>query len=357
MAKQLVMQSNASIFNAVRATMSKEFQDRIPELTKQNMAEVGTMLTTNEFEKEYNQWQTALINRIGKVLFENYTLDNPLAKYIWGDMTWGDAIEIIAADVVKGRPMDYGREGQSVDPFVKVSNQVKTEFHKIDEPIQYCTTIERDRVRRAFLSEGGLTRLLNLIVNQLYSSANLDTWILTKNIFGYYITDSKKDSGFPLLSTQKIEYQDVTDETSAKKFLLQVKNTISAMAFPNNTFNPQKLHKTLNNRDLVLFIKPDIMNTIGVEAISAAFNAEELNLNVKIEPMDDFGAGPKGESTDDVAAVLAEKDFLLITQQLDDIDSIWNPRGRYTNYFLTRQMSFGCNYFKDAVIWRKNWGE
>ena len=138
---------------------------------------------------------------------------------------------------------------------------------------------------------------------------------------------------------------------------MQVKNTISAMAFPNNTFNPQKLHKTLNNRDLVLFIKPDIMNTIGVEAISAAFNAEELNLNVKIEPMDDFGAGPKGETTDDVAAVLAEKDFLLITQQLDDIDSIWNPRGRYTNYFLTRQMSFGCNYFKDAVIWRKNWGE
>ena len=73
--------------------------------------------------------------------------------------------------------------------------------------------------------------------------------------------------------------------------------------------------------------------------------------------MDDFGAGPNGETTDDVAAVLTEKDFLLITQQLDDIDSIWNPRGRYTNYFLTRQMSFGCNYFKDAVIWRKNWGE
>lgn len=355
MANRLKIQSNESIFNAVRSTMSKEFQDRIPALTKENMAEVGMMLTSPEYETQYNQWQKALINRIGKTIFESYLLQNPLSKYIWGDMSYGDAIEIVAADVIKGRPMDYGREGQSVDPFVKVSNQVNVEFHKIDEPIQYCTTIERDRVKRAFLNEGGLTRLLNLIVNQLYSSANLDTWTLTKNIFGYYVADTKKVSGFPLLTTQKIEYTDVTDEASAKKFLLQVKNTISAMSFPNNAFNPQQIHKTLGNRDVVLFVKADIMNTVGVEAIAAAFNAKELNLDVTIEPMDDFGAGPNGESTDDVAAILAEKDFLLITQQLDDIDSIWNPRGRYTNYFLTRQMSFGCNYFKDAVIWRKNW--
>lgn len=350
MANRLSIQSNESIFNAVRSTMSKAFQDRIPEATKENIAEVGMMLTSNEFQPEYNEWQSALMNRIGKTIFESYLINNPLAKYIWGSMNYGDAIEIISADVVKGRAMDYGREGQSIDPFIKVSNQVKAEYHKIDEPIQYATTIERDRVKRAFLSEGGLTRLLNLIINQLYSSANLDTWTLTKNIFSYYIKDTKAASGLPLLSTQKIQYIDVVDEATAKKFLLQVKNTISAMSFPNNAFNPQQIHKTLDKRDVVLFVKADIMNTVGVEAISAAFNAEQLNLNVTIEPMDDFG-----DDTDDVAAVLAEKDFLLITEQLDDIDSIWNPRGRYTNYFLTRQMSFGCNYFKDVVIWKKSW--
>ena len=35
--------SNMSIFNAVRMTMSKAFQDRIPEANKDNMETIGTM--------------------------------------------------------------------------------------------------------------------------------------------------------------------------------------------------------------------------------------------------------------------------------------------------------------------------
>ena len=152
-------QTNVSIFNAVRSVMSEEFKARIPEATTANMLEVGTALTSQEFDVEFNAWQNALVNRIGLVLFFDYAINNPLAKYIYGDMAWGDAIEAIAADIVKGAPMDYGQEGKSIDPFVKCSPEAKAEYHRVMKPIQYCTTIEKDRIREAFTREGGLQRL------------------------------------------------------------------------------------------------------------------------------------------------------------------------------------------------------
>ena len=75
---------NVKVFNTVRNAMSQAFRDRIPEATIENIGEVGTMITSGEFQPEFNQWLHALVNRIGMVLFTDYTLENPLAKYIYG---------------------------------------------------------------------------------------------------------------------------------------------------------------------------------------------------------------------------------------------------------------------------------
>ena len=308
------------------------------------------MITSQEFEVEFNQWQSALVNKIGMTIFHQYDIQNPLEKYVFGEMAFGDAIEEIATDIVKGRAMDYGKEGESLDPFVKVSPTAKAEYHRINEPIQYMNTLEKDRLRRAFRSGGNVSRLLNMFISELYSSANIDSWLLMKNIMSYYIHDQKAAAGMPLLSTQKITSVDVIDKTTAEDFLLQIMNTMSAMRYPNNAFNPQKIHKTLNKRDLVLFMRSDIVNTIGVRALAQAFNKEDLNLNVRVEEMDDFG-----DDTDDVMAMLTEDWWFLVTRQLEDMESIYNPRSRGWNYFLTRQMSFGCSYFKDAAIFKKSW--
>lgn len=344
---------NANLFNAARAVMSQEFLNRIPQMNRETMAEVSTMITSNQFKGEFNAWQEALFNRIGMTIFHDYTLINPLSKYIYGRMDFGDAIEEIGTDIVKGRTMDYGEEGKSVDPFIKVSPVAKAAYHRLDKPIQYCTSIERDRIKRAFLQEYGLSRLLGMFVNKLYSSANVDTWLMTKSIMAYYLNDCQAANGLPLLPNQKVSVVDVVDDTTAKKFILQVRNVISSMKFPNNVYNPMQIHKTLSNRDLTLFIRADILNTIGVEALATAFHIDQLNMNVSIEEMDDFGVDPEGNGTSDVMAVLAEDNWLLITEQFDDMDTIYNPRGRYWNYFLTRAMSFGVTYFKDCVVFRK----
>lgn len=352
MATKTLNIDNVRLFNTVRNAMSEAFRQRIPEATIDNIEEVGTMITSGEFQPEFNQWLHALINRIGLVIFNDYDLQNPLAKYIYGTMAWGDAIEEIALDIVKGAPMNYGIDGQSVDPFIKNTNQPKAEYHKIDEPIQYMTSIERDRIKRAFLRENGLMRYVTMAVNKLYSSANVDTWTITKMIMADYLTDVK-NATMPLLATQTQTVADVVDEATGAAFVKAVKNIAYSMRFPNNLYNPQKIHKTLNNNQLTLFVRYDILNTIGVDVARVSFHDEQLNMDIALEPMDDFGTSSNGTDTDDILAVLAEDNWLLITQQFEDMDTIWNPRGRYDNYFLTRQMSFGCSYFKDCVIFKK----
>lgn len=349
--------SNESIFNAVRNYMSPEFKARIPAATVENMKEISTVLTPDQFNADFNEFQKALVNRIGLTLFRDYALTNPLADQIYGEMSFGDAIEEMATDIVTGREMDYGEDGKSIDPFVRSNPETKVEYHKIMKPIQYMTTIEKDRLREAFLQEGGLSKLLNMFVSKLYASADLDTWILTKNEMAYYINDAKAATGLPLKSSQKVTSEDIVDDATAKKFILQVKQALSAAQFPNNAFNPQGLHKALTKKDFVLFVRADVMNAMEVYSLAAAFNKEMLDMNVKIKLMDSFGDDPNGGSTDDVMAVLTEdKKWLLITHQFDDIEPIYNPRGRYWNYFLTRRMSYGTTYFSDAIIFRKNWG-
>lgn len=346
---------NETIFNAVRAAMENDFTDRIPEANRLNMQQIGTAISAGSFKTFVNEWFDTLINRIGMTLFYDYTLENRLARYIYGRMDFGDAIQEIATDIVKGAEMNYGEDGKSIDPFVITSPEVKAMYHRINKPIQYCTTVKRDLLNRAFLNSGGLGRLIGMFVNKLYSSANYDTWLLTLSAMAYYINDSMAAEGYPLLDTQKVAVQDVVDAETAREFVLKVKNVVTSMNFPNASFNPMKLHKTLSNRDLVLFIRADILNVISVDLLSSAFHAENLNMNVRIEPMNGFGVDPKGNGTDDILAVLAEDNWLLITEQFEDMDSIYNPRGRYWNYFLTRAMSFGVTYFKDAVIFGKRY--
>ncbi len=338
---------NTILFNSIRANLSSEFKDRIPAATEQNLDKIGTAITSKAFEGLFNEWQGELWNKIGMTLFHQYTLNNPLADLIYGTMSFGDAIEEIGVDIVKGRAMDYGKDGESLDPFVKQSNHAKAMYHRINEPIQYMTTIEKDRIKRAFRSEYGVSRLYGMFISALYSSANVDTWLLTKKLMSMYINDTMSGDGVPLLDDQKQEITPVTNKETGEDFILTIRNLVSAGSFPNAAFNPMKIHKTLDNRDYILFVKYDILNHISVKTFTNAFHTEELNMKVTVKPIDDFGP-----DTDNVVAILAERNWLLITQQFEDMEPIYNPRGRYWNYYLTRQMSFAATYFKDCIIFK-----
>lgn len=389
------MATNAEIFNSIRATLSGSFQERIPQMDAQNMKSIGMMITSSNFTAEFNEWLNEAVNRIGLVLIRDNTIKNRLSRFVYGTMEFGDAIEELAVNLIKGEDYQPGTEGNSIDPF-RISNpDVEVTYHKVNSRRKYRITTYPDRAKKAFLAEGGLMRLINQIVKQLFDAGELDDWYCTKEIFNSYINTPVDGA---INSPYKLEVSEPVDEATGKAFVLAVKNVVTEMTYPTGKFNLMNLTKMVDPSNLTIFIRANLLNNIDVNVLASAFNRSDLNFTpndsqgfMKMIAMDDFGGMTNavaanlptydqygkmvGYSTTggvltptttlqespislsdpnaDVLAIIAEDQFPLITRQLERSESIWNPEGLYWNNFLHRWSQYGYSGNMNAVIIKK----
>lgn len=390
MARQKI--TNAQLFNAVREGMNASFKARIPYMDAKNQNSIGMYITDEGFKTEFNEWLTELVNRIGLVLIHETRIRNRLGWLIYGTMEFGDAIEELMSNIVKGEDYRAGLEGNSIDPFTINNPDVKAVYHRVNSRRMYRVTIYPDRAKRAFLNEYGLQQLLEYIVSQLTQSAQLDDWLSIKNIMNDFIN---KDTPLPKKPSQLLTVKPVVDEQSGKDFVTAVKNLLSDMSFPRADYNQYGMMDMVNADDLVLFVRSDKANYIDVNVLSSAFNRSDLNLTGKgsegymnIEYVDNFGglypvdaSGAQlypiynqqtGKATDtyaateggtesvdvakwvdpnkNVIALACQRRFFIITRQLERMESIWNPVGLYNNYIYHQWSQYGYTPFKNAVV-------
>lgn len=388
------MATNAEIFNSIRNTLSGSFQERIPQMDANNQKTIGDMITSANFTAEFNEWLNEAINRIGLVLIRDRNIYNRLSRFVYGTMEFGDAIEELAVNLIKGEDYQPGVEGGAIDPF-RISNpDVQAIYHKVNSRRKYRITTYPDRAKRAFLREGGLMSLINQIVKQLFDAGELDDWYSTKEIFNRYINNTVAGA---TNQPYVINLAAPVDNETGKEFVLGIKNVVTEMTFPTGKFNLMNLTKMVNPSNLTIFIRPEYLNNIDVNVLSSAFNRSDLNFTpndsegfMKMVAMDDFGGlnnttnQPTYDSygkmvgyssaggvlapdttlqtppidlvdpNEDVIAVIAEDQWLLITRQLERSESIWNPEGLYWNNFLHRWSQYGYSGFMNAVIIKKS---
>lgn len=385
--------TNAQLFNSIYSACSPNFQSRIPKMDKQNMAQIGMLITASEFQAEFNEWLNQAVNRIGLVLIRENVIENRLQKFIYGTMEFGDAIEELAVQVIKAEDYDMGIQNGSVDPF-RISNpDVKALYHRVNSKKKYRVTTYPEQVKRAFLNEGGISRLFMSITQQLINGARVDDWLSMKEIFNVYLNDKTK---LPIKDTQLVSVNPVIDETTGKQFISLVKNTFSNMMFPSGCFNQMGIIRQSYPDDMVLFIRADLANFIDVEVLASAFNRDDLDFTpssggrrVQIEIVDDFGgvypedangnrlfpiynqfggttgtySSTEGGTTvvevdhwvdpnEGVYAILADRYFLLITRQLERMETIWNPEGLYWNEFYHLWSQYGYTGFYNNVVFQ-----
>lgn len=388
------MATNKDIFNSIRATLSGSFQERIPEMDAKNQREIGDMITSSNYTAEFNEWLNEAINRIGMVLIRNNSITNKLSRFVYGTMEFGDAIEELAVNLIKGEDYQSGVDGSSIDPFRITNPDVQAIYHKVNSRRKYRITTYPDRAKRAFLREGGLTNLINQIVSQLFNASELDDWYSTKEIFNRYINNpvaGATNNQFVLNLPEPV------DTETGKQFILGVKDVLTDMSFPTGKYNLMNLTKMVNPNDMIIFIRPKYLNNLDVNVLASAFHKEDLDLSpsgggslASIIHMDDFGGlnNQSNQATydqygkmvgysssggvltpdttlqvapieltdpnEDVIAVVAERQWLLITRQLQRSESIWNPEGLYWNNFFHIWSQYGFSGFMNAVIIKKS---
>ncbi len=331
------MASNKEIFQAVWPMVAPNWADRIPLESQATWERVGVLINDEKYAPLRNEIYDALVNLIGKTKVWQMSITNPLSRFKSGQMSYGDTYQEIMSDVIEGQTFKIAED----DQFKKWPSSVFAAYHKINREQFYPVTIEETKINRAFRSEGGLQSLVNSIVNQMYSSNNLDEFLFTKKLMSAYYTNTE----IPLKASQKVMVPEVVDEASGNSFVLASKDVLSAMRFPNRDFNPMGIMMQTEASRFIIIMRARLNNRLRVETLTGAFNKEYVELTIPILTVDDFGVG-----MEKVDAIIADVQWLRIFDVLRRLKLAENARNLYRSYYYHVHQLYAASPFVNCVF-------
>ena len=315
---------------ASEKSLSTEFLARIPEITQQNLAQIGVTMTN--YPVIANEFVQALTNQIARTLFMTKTLDNPLAMFEKGDLEkFGKSLEMIYVDVITGKDFTDrfgGSYSEELNAPEKVTN-VKVQYLTENSRIKYKVTISSDMLASAFKSDNGLSSMLNQQVSKMSESYNVDKFLMTWKLLDY-------------MTTNKVVGVKPTDNASAKQFTTQVKQIVKNMRFPSRDYNASGVMTKSMSEELYIIVDTETSAILDVELLATAFNISKVELEGRIVEVPNFG-DPKR------VAIIMDRDKLQIFQTKMASDSEKNGAGLFTNIFMHRWDLFGACDFANCV--------
>jgi len=318
------------IINALRnadATMKAY----VPLANADNVAEVGAGILGMEVTQ--NAFIGALINRIASVILHRVNLSNPLAMFKRGSMPTGYNIEEIFVDIAREHQFNPNVAEEEV--FRREMPNVKVLFHKLNRQGFYKQTISQDQLRNAFVSWDQVTSLIAGIVNAMYNSNAVDEFKYMKLLFSNYYSKG-------LFKVVKVTQP--TDAPSGTALIKSIKGASNRLTFPSDQYNALGVTTQTDKADQYLFLNADVDALVDVDVLASAFNMDKASFAGHRQLIDDFGGAPN------IAAILVDRDFFAVYDQMEQMTQNWNGQGLYWNYFYHVWQVMSASRFSNAVI-------
>ena len=335
---------SVDILNNIRANASEDYQSRIPEATRTNLAEIGQAFAT--YDVLYNEFHDNLINKIGRTIIEFKMFENKLKRFKSGAVTSPHDVEEIFIGMATAEG-DYDPDGKN--PLGRRDNvPVEVIYHRQNRQDYYAISIGDIDFVRVFRSESTLDQFIMGKINAVYSGDNRDEWLLMKNLITTYKSKDGKTSGYFPYSVS--DFATATSKTEwAKEFIKAVRKSVLDMSFLSKEYNVAGVERQCDPSDLVLFVNKDVLVEVDVELLAKAFHQSSTDLKVvpTIIPIDNFG-----ELTD-VYAIMVEKEWFKVFDTLFKMEPQRNAQGLFTNYFLHHHQIISASTFKNAVCFKK----
>lgn len=325
-----------NVLNAIRAAATPDYQNRVPQATRDNLASVGNPIlnyaaTTNEF-------LNALVNRIGMVLVRNREMHNPLAILKKGGMPLGFDIEEIAANPAIAETYN----AKSTDLLAQREPDVKAVYHRLNRQDRYTVTIRNAQLKQAFTSFEHFENLVNAIVNSLYSGNYLDEFVLAKNLFASAVNNNK-------IVTETV--QPLSDENACKDFITKVRTAFSSFGFPSSAFNTWVKENPTDTpyitwtppENIIMIIRADVEAIIDVNVLASAFNMSKTDFMGNVLIVDNFG------SAENCLAVMCDKAYTQIYDNLTEMTEFFNASNMTWNYYLHVWQTYSVSPFANAL--------
>lgn len=311
---------------------------------------------------------------------------NPLEDAGFGeffDMPYGAYIQRMSVDSIKPiNPAWNGlKDGDSVDPFVVRKPSVGERFWKVNFNYASMVTIPDDfQMKQIFVSENGLSEFMAGITTGLENGYKIQSYLMEKNAIGAQIAKCVTASKYITIKAS------ADTSTFYKDLVKAVRKVVTTMKIAPQTgaYNLADFKSVQDPTRLKLLIRAGYVDDVAVDLMPNAFHVENLNMPVDIIQVPDFGdlePYKEAEFTTklypvydklgsvvgfaetenateatvtednvfwkdphaDVVAVLADKGAMFRMRQNPlQTEPIRNPRGRYTNIFVSEPNGAYC---------------
>lgn len=348
--KPTVSQLNANsvgILNAIRDNASAEYYQAVPQAqaTTESIRAVGEQILA--FQPRMNEFVSALVNRIARVVVTSKLYSNPLAFAKKGLLEYGETIEEIFVDIAKANSYDWNSTNETEQAFKREHPDIKTAFHALNMQTYYKATVSEQNLRQAFLSLNGVTDLIARIVNSLYSGAAYDEYIMMK----YVIAQSLIPGNVKMTKIDAVD-----DEVSGKAAVKKVKAITGKLQFMSNEYNIAGVNTFISSpSDIFVVMTADYEASIDVDVLASAFNMDKVQFMGQRVLVDSFSFNVgelarldellendptyKRPSDDDLTAlktvgiVVMSRDWFQVYDVLNQFTEQYNAALMYWNEF------------------------
>ena len=350
--------SSVEVLNVIRNNASQNYRDYVPIATPDadSIREIGAVIM--DYPQLQNEFLSALVNRIGRVLITSKMYDNPLQMFKKGMLEFGETIEEVFVNLAK--PFQFDPEDAESTIFRREMPDVKSAFHIMNYQKYYKTTIQNDQLRQAFLSWDGITDLIAKIVDAMYTGANYDEFITMKYLLAKHILNGRM---YPVT---------VPAVTSAnmKEIVSTIKGVSNNFEFLTNKYNVSGVYNKSDKSDQYMLINSNFDATMDVEVLASAFNMDKAEFAGRRVLVDSFGSLDNARlavlfaddptyteigssdlaALDAIPCVLVDKEWFMVFDNYYNFTEQYNGQGLYWNYWYHVWKTFSVSPFANNAM-------
>lgn len=350
--------SSVDILNAIRNSATANYRGYVPEATNsaESIREIGAVIM--DYPALQNEFLTALVNRIGRVMITSKMYSNPWSIFKQGTLEFGETIEEIFVNIAK--PFEYDPSVAENKVFKRETPDVRAAFHVLNYQKFYKATIQNEQLRQAFLSWSGITDLIAKIVDSMYTAANYDEFQTMKYMLARHILNGE-------LFAKQIP---TVQESNMKSIISTIKGVSNNFEFMSSKYNLAGVANYSLKENQYLIMNSDFDATMDVEVLASAFNMDKADFMGHRVLVDSFGnldtdrlnllfandpnytplTSAEIAALDAVPAVLVSSDWFMIFDNLYNFTEQYNGEGLYWNYWYHVWKTFSISPFANSVV-------
>lgn len=350
--------SSVDILNAIRNNATQNYREYIPKATADadSIRQIGAIIM--DYPALQNEFLSALVNRIGRVLITSKMYDNPWSFFKKGLLEYGESVEEIFVNIAK--PFQFDPAVAENNVFKREIPDVRAAFHIMNYQKYYKATISNDQLRQAFLSWQGISDLIAKIVDAMYTGANYDEFQTMKYMLARHILDGHM---YP------VEIPAV-ETANMKSIVSAIKGISNKYTFLSTDYNLAGVATFTNKSEQYMLINSNFDATIDVEVLASAFNMDKAEFSGRRVLVDSFGSLDTerlgelfaGDSTyeeisedelkalDLIPAILVDRDWFMIFDNFYNFTEQYNGEGLYWNYWYHVWKTFSVSPFANNAL-------